>query len=152
MKTRILTAAVALPILIASIVLPAYFPAAVWLFVIIAAFGLAAGLFEFFSLTKKLELKADAAVGYMASAALFFLFVVDAPANGADLVLAALALTIVGTLISQTFRFQKDFSKMLAGVGVTEARDVADDGGFAAPGGTDDAHHLARLDREGDVA
>ena len=119
MKTRILTAAVALPILIASIVLPAYFPAAVWLFVIIAAFGLAAGLFEFFSLTKKLELKADAAVGYMASAALFFLFVVDAPANGADLVLAALALTIVGTLISQTFRFQKDFSKMLAGVGVT---------------------------------
>jgi phosphatidate cytidylyltransferase len=119
MKTRILTAAVALPILIASIVLPAYFPAAVWLFVIIAAFGLAAGLFEFYSLTKTLELKADAGMGYLASALLFFLFLVDAPARAGDMLLAALALIVIAIFISQTFRFQKDFSKMLAGAGVT---------------------------------
>lgn len=119
MKTRILTAAVALPILIASIVLPAYFPASVWLFVIIAAFGLAAGLFEFYSLTKTLELKADAAMGYLGSALLFFFFVVDAPARSPDFLLASLALIVIGTLASQTFRFQKDFTKMLAGVGVT---------------------------------
>lgn len=119
MKTRILTAAVALPILIASIVLPAYFPVAVWLFVIIAAFGLAAGLFEFYSLTKKLELKADAAMGYLGSVLLFFFFVVDAPAKSPDFLLAALALIMIATLISQTFRFQKDFSKMLTGVGIT---------------------------------
>ena len=56
MKTRILTAAVALPILIASIILPSYFPETFWIFVIIAAAALAAGLFEFYSLTKKLEL------------------------------------------------------------------------------------------------
>ena len=71
MKTRLLTAAVALPIIIASIILPAYFPQTIWLFVIIAALALAAGLFEFYSLTKKLELKADAGVGYVWAAALF---------------------------------------------------------------------------------
>jgi phosphatidate cytidylyltransferase len=119
MKTRLITAAVALPILIASIVLPAYFPAAVWLFVIIAAFGLAAGMFEFYSLTRTLELKADAAMGYLSSVLLFFFFIVDAPAKAPDFLLASLALIAIGILISQTFRFQKDFSKMLTGVGVT---------------------------------
>ena len=39
MKTRILTAAVALPIIIASIVLPAFYRDTVWLFVAIAASG-----------------------------------------------------------------------------------------------------------------
>jgi hypothetical protein len=36
MKTRILTAAIALPLLIASIVLPIYVPQTVWIFVTIA--------------------------------------------------------------------------------------------------------------------
>ena len=79
MKTRILTAAVALPILIASIVLPSYIPETVWIFVAIAALALAAGLFEFYSLTKKLELKADAAVGYLGATALTVAFIFDAP-------------------------------------------------------------------------
>ncbi|MGI8812776.1 MAG: phosphatidate cytidylyltransferase [Pyrinomonadaceae bacterium] len=119
MKTRILTAAIALPILIASIVLPSYFPQTVWLFIVTAAFGLAAGLFEFFMLTKKLELKADAAAGYIGAALLFCAFLVDAPANSPDLLLLVLALFVVGLLISQTFRFKADFSKMLTGIGVT---------------------------------
>ena len=72
MKTRILTAAIALPILIAAIILPLWWREAVWVFVAIAGFALAAGLFEFYSLTKKLELKADAAIGYLQS---------DAPRN-----------------------------------------------------------------------
>src|SRR5829696_2741995 len=119
MKTRILTAAIALPILIASIVLPSYFPQTVWLFVVIAAFALAAGLFEFYSLTKKLELKADAAVAYIGSAVLFFAFLVDAPAKAPDLLLLVFVLFVVALLVTQTFRFQKDFTKMLTGVGVT---------------------------------
>jgi Predicted CDP-diglyceride synthetase/phosphatidate cytidylyltransferase len=119
MKTRILTAAIALPVLIASIVLPSYFPQTVWLFVIIAAFALAAGLFEFYSLTKKLELKADASIAYIGAAVIFLAFLVDAPAKSPDLLLLALALFIIAVLISQTFRFQADFSKMLTGVGVT---------------------------------
>ena len=48
MKTRLLTAAIALPVLIASIVLPWYVPETVWIFVAIAVLGLAAGMFEFF--------------------------------------------------------------------------------------------------------
>ncbi len=119
MKTRILTAAVALPILIASIILPLYWHETVWIFVTIAAFALAAGLFEFYSLTKKLELKADAAIGYLGAAALFIGFVFDAPARSSDLLIATLTLIVIAVLISQTFRFQKDFSKMLTGIGVT---------------------------------
>lgn len=119
MKTRILTAVIALPIIIAAIILPSYVPETVWLFVGIAAFALAAGLFEFYSLTKKLELKADASIGYLGSVALFMGFVVDAPAKAPDLLILLLALIVVVALITQMFRFQKDFSKMLAGIGVT---------------------------------
>ena len=119
MKTRILTAVVSLPIIITAIILPSYVPETVWLFVGIAAFALAAGLFEFYSLTKKLELKADASIGYLGSVALFMGFVVDAPAKAPDLLILLLALIVVVALITQMFRFQKDFSKMLAGIGVT---------------------------------
>lgn len=119
MKTRILTAAVALPIIIASILLPAYFPETVWIFVAIAVLAIAAGLFEFYSLTKKLELKADAAVGYLGAAAFVVAFIFDAPSKAPDLLILTLALFVIGALISQTFRFQKDFSKMLTGIGVT---------------------------------
>ncbi len=119
MKTRLLTAAIALPIIIASIVLPAYFPATTWLFVVIAAFALAAGLFEFYSLTKKLELKADAAVGYLGSAVIFFWFVVDSPAKAPDMLIATICLFLIAVMISQAFRFRQDFSKMLTGIGVT---------------------------------
>ncbi|MEP7147503.1 MAG: phosphatidate cytidylyltransferase [Acidobacteriota bacterium] len=119
MKTRILTAAVALPILIASIVLPSYVPETVWIFVAIAVFALAAGLFEFYSLTKKLELKADAAIGYLGATALTVAFIFDAPATEPTLLLMTLAGFLIVVLITQTFRFQKDFSKMLGGAGVT---------------------------------
>ncbi|HVF47785.1 MAG TPA: phosphatidate cytidylyltransferase [Pyrinomonadaceae bacterium] len=119
MKTRILTAVVALPVLIGAIVLPLYYPQLVWVFIAIGAFGLGAALFEFFSLTKKLQLKADAAIAYLASGAFFVGFVFDAPTKAPDLLLATIGLVIIATLVSQTFRFQKDFSKLLTGVGVT---------------------------------
>lgn len=119
MKTRILTAIVALPILIASIILPSYVPATVWVFVVIAALALGAGLFEFYSLTKKLELKADASIAYLGAAALMVAFIFDAPAKAPDLLIATVAGFIIVVLISQTFRFQVDFTKMLTGVGVT---------------------------------
>ena len=119
MKTRILTAVIALPILIASIILPSYFPETVWIFVVIAVLALAAGLFEFYSLTKKLELKADASIAYLGAAALMVAFIFDAPAKAPDLLIATVAGFIIVVLISQTFRFQADFTKMLSGVGVT---------------------------------
>ncbi len=119
MKTRILTALIALPIIIASIVLPLWVRETVWLFVAIAGFAIAAGLFEFYSLTKKLELKADAGIAYLGAAALFTGFAFDAPSKAPDLIIVTLAGFIILVLISQTFRFQADFTKMLAGVGVT---------------------------------
>jgi phosphatidate cytidylyltransferase len=119
MKTRILTALVALPVLIASIVLPSYVQETVWIFVAIAVVALAAGLFEFYSLTKKIELKADASIAYLGAAALTIAFIFDAPATAPDLLLITVAGFIALVLITQTFRFQKDFSKMLGGIGVT---------------------------------
>ncbi len=119
MKTRILTALVALPILIASIVLPSYVPETIWIFVTIAVLALGAGLFEFFSLTKKLELKADASIAYLGATALTVAFIFDAPAAAPDLLIMTLAAFIIVVLVTQTFRFQKDFSKMLGGAGVT---------------------------------
>lgn len=119
MKTRLLTAAIALPVLIASIVLPWYVPETVWIFVAIAVLALAAGMFEFFSLTKKLELKADASVAYLGAAGLIVLFVLDAPRQDPSMLLVMLAGFLILVLVTQTFRFQKDFSKMLTGMGVT---------------------------------
>lgn len=119
MKTRLLTAAIALPILIASVIVPWWFPDAVWLFVAIAVLALGAGLFEFFTLTKKLELKADAGLAYLGSAALVVAFIFDAPAKSPELLLLTLALSLIVVIIAETFRFQKDFSKLLAGLGVT---------------------------------
>lgn len=119
MKARILTAVVALPILITSIVLPSYAPETVWIFVGIAILALAAGLFEFYSLTKRLQLKADASVAYLGAAAFTVAFVFDAPAKAPDLLIATIAAFVIAVLISQTFRFQVDLTKMLAGAGVT---------------------------------
>lgn len=121
MKTRILTALIALPVVIAAILLPLWLPEGVWLFVALAGATLGAGLFEFYSLTKKLELKADAAVGYVGSAAIFIGFLFDAPAKAPDLLMATLALVVIAVLITGAFRFRKDFSKMLTGIGVTLA-------------------------------
>jgi len=122
MKSRLLTALVALPILILSIVLPYLLPQlaqATWLFLVIAALGLGAGLFEFFTLTKKLELKADASIAYLGAAAFFVAFLFDAPNNAPDLLIITLVLFLLIVLVTQIFRFQKDFSKMLTGIGVT---------------------------------
>lgn len=122
MKNRLLTALIALPILILSIVLPMFFPKfeyADHLFVVLATLAITAGLFEFYTLTKKLELKADASIGYLFSAAFVVAFCFDAPAKAPELVFLTIIFFLIVLLITQTFRFQKDFSKMLAGVGVT---------------------------------
>lgn len=122
MNSRLLTALVALPVLILSIILPYLLPQfeqATWLFLLLAALALGAGLFEFFTLTKKLELKADAGIAYLGAAAFFVAFLFDAPRNAQDLLILTVALFLIFVLITQTFRFQADFSKMLTGVGVT---------------------------------
>lgn len=122
MNSRLLTAIVALPILILSIILPYFlpnYPQTSWLFLVIAALALGAGLFEFFTLTKKLELKADASIAYLGATVFFIAFLFDAPTKAPDLLILTVALFVIVVLATQTFRFQKDFSKMLTGIGVT---------------------------------
>jgi phosphatidate cytidylyltransferase len=119
MKTRLLTAAIALPLLIGAIILPWWVPETIWIFVVIAVAALAAGMFEFYSLTKKLELKADAGIAYLGAAGLTVMFIVDAPKQDPSLLIMTLAAFLIIVFITQTFRFQKDFSKMLTGMGVT---------------------------------
>jgi phosphatidate cytidylyltransferase len=122
MKTRILTALVALPILIASIVLPSYFPRqgwANWLFILLAALAIVAGLYEFYLLSKKQELKADAQIAFLGAAAFFIAFLFDAPTKAPDSLLIITALFLMLVFISQMFRFQADFTKMMSGIGVT---------------------------------
>ncbi len=122
MKSRLLTALLALPVLILAIILPILIPnyeQAKWLFVLLTALAIVAGLFEFFTFTKKLELKADASIAYLFASAFFIAFIFDAPTKAPELLFLTIAGFVIVLLISQTFRFQKDFSKMLTGVGVT---------------------------------
>lgn len=121
MKKRLITAAVALPLLIVSIVLPMFLPyeQSGWLFVLFVALAMIAGLFEYFSITKKQELKADASIGYLFGGLFFIAFLFDAPAKAPELLSITTVVFVIALLISQTFRFQKDFSKMLTGIGVT---------------------------------
>jgi len=122
MKARILTALIALPLLGLSVILPYLTNEADYseaLFVALAAFAIGAGLFEFFSLSKKLELKGDASIAYLGGVGMFAAFVLDAPKEAPELLLMLLAVFVIILLITQTFRFQADFSKILVGMGVT---------------------------------
>jgi phosphatidate cytidylyltransferase len=121
---RIITAIVALPGLIAAIVLPYFFPQRQefnLFFIAIAAAAIILALFEYFKFTKTMQLKADAALGFLGSAAIFIAFLFDAPTKAPDLLVMTLAIFIVAAVASQAFRFQRarDFSKMLAAIGVT---------------------------------
>ena len=112
MNSRLLTALVALPVLILSIILPyllPQFPQANWLFVLIAALALGAGLFEFFTLTKKLELKADASIAYIGAAFFLVAFIFDAPRNAPDMLILSFVLFLILLLITSNFSLSGGF-------------------------------------------
>jgi phosphatidate cytidylyltransferase len=115
---RIITAIIALPILIASILVPWLQP----LFVALTAAAMMLGLYEFYVLAKKKDLKPDAAAGYLGGAALFtvFYFASPDPRQGLDLETVAfilIALTI-GTLVAMTLR-GAPFDKIIGSAGAT---------------------------------
>ena len=117
--SRILTALIALPILIASILIPWLQP----LFVVLAAAAMIFGLYEFYALARKKDLKPDVAAGYLGGAALFTVFYFATPdpmqsrLDVQTIVLTLIALTI-GTLIAVTLR-GAPFDKMIASAGAT---------------------------------
>ncbi len=117
--SRIITAVILLPFLIASILVSWLQP----LFVVLAAAAMVLGLYEFYLLAGKKGIKADAAAGYLAAVALFTIFYFATPNPMQDrldvpsLILVLLILTI-GTLVAATFR-SAPFEKMIASAGAT---------------------------------
>jgi phosphatidate cytidylyltransferase len=115
--SRIITALVVLPVLIASILISWLQP----LFVLLTAAAMVLGLFEFYVLAKKRDLKPDAVAGYIAAAGLFVIFYITKPWQLLDmlfLIQAVLVIFIPATLIAATLR-GAPFDKMLASAGAT---------------------------------
>jgi len=117
--SRIITAAIALPILIASILIPWLQP----LFIAIAAAALVFGLYEFYVLARKKDMKPDIAAGFLGGAALFTIFCFATPdpiqqrLDVQTIVLVLIVLTI-STLIAAMLR-GAPFDKMIAASGAT---------------------------------
>lgn len=116
---RIITAVVILPFLIASILISWLQP----LFIVMAAAAMVAGLFEFYVLAKRRDLKPDAAIGYLAACALFTVFYFNDPSPTADfLMLQTIPIIIIVftavTLVRATFR-GAPFDKVIASSGAT---------------------------------
>jgi len=116
--SRLITAAIALPFLIASILVPWLLP----LFVVLVGAALTLGLYEFYVLAGKQGAKANAAAGYLGGAALFTIFCFAAPSLRPRLDTQTIVLTIIlltiGTLVAATFK-GAPFNKLLISSGAT---------------------------------
>lgn len=117
--SRIITAVVFLPFLIASILIPWLEP----LFVVLAAAVMLFGLYEFYVLARKKDTKPDLAAGFLGGAALFTIFCFATPdPNQARLdvqtIVLVLLLLTIATLVAATLR-GAPFDKMIASSGAT---------------------------------
>jgi phosphatidate cytidylyltransferase len=110
MKSRLITAAVALPILIASIIYPPLQP----LFVLIAVAAILVALYEFWFLAKRVGAKPDIVVGYASTAALLVAFYYDAT----PLLLVIVPALVIAALAAEMLR-GGPFEKMILSVGST---------------------------------
>jgi len=111
---RLITAVIVLPFLIASILIPSLW----WLFVLLAAAAMVLGLWEFYLLAKKLQLKPDPAAGYLAGAAIVTIAVQRDPAVYVLVVQFVIIVLIAGALIAATLR-GAPFEKVMGSVGAT---------------------------------
>jgi len=108
--SRIITALIALPILIASILIGALAP----LFVLLALAAMVLALYEFWFLARKCGMKPDVVVGYAGAAAIFTAFYFNEP----ELMTVILPLLIIAALAAAMLR-GAPFDKMMASVGAT---------------------------------
>jgi phosphatidate cytidylyltransferase len=112
--SRIITAVIVLPILIASILFSWLMP----VFVLLALAAMVLGLYEFWFLSRKLGLKPDVVTGYIAAAALFTIFFFTEPGQLPDLLLLALPAFVIAVLVAAMLR-GAPFDKMIASTGAT---------------------------------
>lgn len=114
MKTRILTALIALPILIASILIPQLWA----LFVALAFAAMALGLYEFWLLAKNRGVKVDTSVSAFGAVGLFACFFFDGPTKGADVLLIIIVGFVIAAFMAEMLR-GAPFDKMITQASVT---------------------------------
>ncbi|HEX6624503.1 MAG TPA: hypothetical protein VF064_12390, partial [Pyrinomonadaceae bacterium] len=107
---RLITAAVALPVLIASIL----YPPLKYLFVGIAVAAIVVALYEFWFLAKRVGAKPDIVVGYAATAALLVAFFY----NRLEWLVVIVPGLVVAALAAEMLR-GAPFDKMILSVGST---------------------------------
>ena len=113
-KARIITAAIALPVLIASILLPIL----ELVFVGLAAAALLLGLYEFWLLARRRQLKPELTLGLVFAAALLVAFFFNWPVHEPLLLFVALVLLTMITLAVAMLR-GAPFEQLLTSVGAT---------------------------------
>jgi phosphatidate cytidylyltransferase len=116
---RIITAVIVLPFLIASFLISWLQP----LFVALAAAALVLGLYEFYLLARKKDIKPDIVAGYLGGAAIFTIFYFASPFPGAErldvqTILLVILLLVAGTLIAATLR-GAPYDKMISSTSAT---------------------------------
>lgn len=111
---RVVTALIALPILIASIIIGPLWP----LFVALAAAAMLLALYEYRLLARKRDMQPDIVVGILGAAAIFMAFFFDAPSQDPILLLLTLILFTIATFASAALR-GAPFDKMIASIGAT---------------------------------
>jgi phosphatidate cytidylyltransferase len=109
--SRLLTALVALPLIIASVWIPVLAP----LFVALAIAALLAGLYEFYVLARRREIKADITLGTIFAVALLTVFCLT---DAIVLLPAVVAGFVIATLTAAMWR-GAPFDKMIANTGAT---------------------------------
>jgi phosphatidate cytidylyltransferase len=113
---RIVTAAVLLPILIASILVAKL----ALLFVLMTAAAMVVALVEFWLLARKQQIRADVVAGFLSAAALFTVFYFTPPGKLPDLFLIEIILMLLtmGSLTAAMLR-GAPFDRMITSAGVT---------------------------------
>jgi len=113
---RVITAAVLLPVLVVSII----FPFLSLLFVLLTGAAMVVGLFEFWLLARKQQIRADAAAGLLGAAALFTVFYFTEPGKLPDLLMIQIVLILltIGSLVAAMLR-GAPFERMITSAGVT---------------------------------
>jgi phosphatidate cytidylyltransferase len=112
--SRIITALIVLPVLIASILVSWLAP----LFVALALSAMALGLYEFWLLARQRGITPDVVVGFAGAAALFTVFYFDRPQEVPVLLLLVLPALVIAALAAAMLR-GAPFDNMIASVGAT---------------------------------
>lgn len=112
--SRVITALIVLPVLIASILISWLAP----LFVALALSAMVLGLYEFWLLAKRRGIKPDVVVGFAGAAALFTVFYFDRPHEVPLLLLLILPGLTIAALAAAMLR-GAPFENMIASVGAT---------------------------------